>query len=93
MPLTVDIFILISFESKVHTYSFGKKNKVDQSFFFFIKKYFYWISCFKISFYDDNVNRMSQLTRDHMWKCDKSKYLSNNGSVKIKSLLEKEGWS
>ena len=86
-----DILILISFESKVHTCSFGKKNKVDQSFFF-MKKYFYWISCFKISFYEW-VKRMSQLIRDHMWKCDKSKYLSNNGSVKIRSLLEKEGWS
>ena len=46
------------------------------------KKYFYWVSSFKISFYDDNVSQVSQLTRDRMWKCDKSKYLSNNGSVK-----------
>ena len=36
------------------------------------KIYFYWVSCFK----------MSQLTKDHMWKCDKTKCLSNNGSVK-----------
>ena len=26
---------------------------------------------------------MNQLTRDYMWKCDKSKYLSNNGSIKV----------
>ena len=32
-------------------------------------KYFYWVSC------------ESQLTRGHVWKCDKQKYLSNNGSV------------
>ena len=23
---------------------------------FFYKKYFYWVSCFKIGFYDDNVD-------------------------------------
>ena len=49
--------------------------------FFFFKKKFYWVSCFKIYFYDDNVNQMSQLTRNQMWKCDQSNYSSNSGSV------------
>ena len=52
----------MSFEIKVCTCTFGKKIKADKSFSF--KKYFYWVSCFKISFYDDNVNQMSPLTRD-----------------------------
>ena len=30
------------------------------------------------------VNKLRSLTRDHMNKCDKSKYLSNNGTVKNK---------
>ena len=48
------------------TCSFGKKNKAEQSFLY--KKIFYWLSCFKIGFYDDNVNQTSELTRDLMWK-------------------------
>ena len=33
-----------------------------------------WVSCFKISFYDNNVNQMSLLTRDQMQKFDKSNF-------------------
>ena len=44
------------------------KEKQCWSMVFFIKKYFYWVSSFKISFYDDNVNQMSQLTRNHIWE-------------------------
>ena len=39
---------------------------------------------FKISFYNDNVNQISQFTRDRIWKCDKSKYLSKDGRFKYK---------
>ena len=31
---------------------------------------------------DNKVSQISQLTRENMSKCDKSKYLSNNGGVK-----------
>ena len=48
---------------------------------FLYKKYIYCVSCF-IRSHDDNVNQMSQVTRDHMLKCDKSNNSSNNGSVK-----------
>ena len=58
------------------------KEKQIWSIVFFIKQHFYWAFGFKISFYDDNATQLSQLTRDHMWKCDKSKHFSNNGSVK-----------
>ena len=50
---------------------------------FLYKKYFYWVCCFKISFHD-NVNQMSQSTRDHMWKCGKSKYLTNSVKKTLK---------
>ena len=44
---------------------------------------FYWVSFCNISFYDYNViHSVSQLTRDHKPKCDKSKHLSDDGSVK-----------
>ena len=36
---------------------------------------------------------MSQLTRDHLWKCDKSKYLPNNGSVENNFLRVLKGFS
>ena len=49
------------------------KEKQSWSIAFFRRKYLYWVSCFKISFCDDNINQMNQLTRDHMWNCDKSK--------------------
>ena len=59
------VIFLISFEIKVHTCSFAKKNKADQSFS--LQKYiFIEFLVYKISFYDNNVNPMSQLTRDHM---------------------------
>ena len=48
-------------------------------FVFLYKKYFCWVSYFKISFFDDNANQMSCLTRDQMWKCDKSNYSLKNG--------------
>ena len=46
-------------------YMFFWKEKQSWSIAFFITKYFYWASCFKISFYYGNVNQMSKLTRDH----------------------------
>ena len=49
----------------MHTCSFGKENKADQSFPL-QKNYFYGSYWFKISFYNDNTNQMSELTGDHM---------------------------
>ena len=43
------------------------KEKQSWSILFPTIKYFQWISCFKISLDDDNVNQMSQITRDYMW--------------------------
>ena len=66
--------------------SLDRKTKLTNCFLY--KRIF--LLSFRISFYDDNVNQMSQFTRDHMWKCDKSKYLSNNGSYKnnFKTILK-----
>ena len=56
-----DIFNFL-WDQGVHM--FFCKEKQSCSIFFFIKIYFYWVSCFKISFYDDNVNQTSQLSRE-----------------------------
>ena len=49
---------------------------------FLHKKYFYWVSCFKIGFYDDNVNVINkEITYE---KYHKRKYSSKNNSVKKK---------
>ena len=61
------MMILISIEIKVRTCSYWKTNKTDHRFLY--KQIFFWVS------------QLSQLTRDHMWKYDKQKYLSNDGSV------------
>ena len=68
-PLTVENMwcFEISFEIKMGLCSFRKKNQ-NWSIVFFIKNYFYWVSVFKINFYDYSVNQMSQLTKYHMWK-------------------------
>ena len=69
---------LISFEIKVHARSYGKISKTDQSFSLQKKKKkekekkeSYWVSC------------LSKLTRDHMWKHDKWKYISNSRTTVV----------
>ena len=41
-----------------------------------------------------NISQMTQLTRDHKWKYDKSRYLSNNGSIKNNfwTILKESYW-
>ena len=77
---------------KVGTCSFGKKNKTEQSFS--LSEIFYRVSCFKISFCDGHVSQLIQLTRDNIGKCDKSRYLANNGSVRnnFQTILKESYW-
>ena len=44
--------------------------------------------------FSNKVIQKNQLTRDHMWKCDETKYLSNSGSVKnnFQTILNEFYW-
>ena len=72
-----DIFNFL-WDQGVHIFFWNEKKLINCLLY---EKCFYWVSCFKISVCCDNINQMNQLTRGHMWKCDKSKYLSTFGSV------------
>ena len=54
---------------------------------FFYKKIF-------LTVFSNKVIQKNQLTRDHMWKCDETKYLSNSGSVKnnFQTILNEFYW-
>ena len=67
------IFIFL-WDQGVHMLFFERKTELINCFRY--EKYFYWVSSFKISFYDGNVNPINIL-KDHMGKYDKSKYLWN----------------
>ena len=62
-----DIFNFL-WDQSMHMFFWKKKQ--NWSIIFFTKKYFYWVSCCKSNFCDDNINQINQLTRDHMWICD-----------------------
>ena len=64
-----DIFSFL-WDQRAHIFFW--KEKQSWSIGFSIKKHFYWVSYFEISSYDDNISQISQLTRHHMWKCDRS---------------------
>ena len=67
-----------TFEMFQSKYSFYWKCSLIK---YFLYKKKYWVSCFKISFYDNNVNQMSEITRNQMRKFDKLNYSSKNGKV------------
>ena len=83
MPSTVKnvwyfLFLLSSW--RAHVLLERNTNLINR---FLYKKNFHWVFYIKISFYNYSVkNQANQLTRDHMWKCDKLRPLLNNSCFK-----------